>query len=151
MNLIQYINVFFLAKAITGIDAKQTTCCGIDGLMDDDRIYTCCGSGTGGKKFDKRFESCCFGRNYAELYSPVSHGCCNRKLIDMKRNKCVKTNRGDIKQAPLTLLDFLRLKITPDWLKCSKPSSGRNGMIPRSCDPPKFDWGAIYEDEYEAV
>ena len=140
-----------LALTITGIDAKHTKCCGLSGIMKDDRVSTCCGSGQLGKKFDKRFQSCCSGRNFAELYSEVSHKCCNRELIDVKKEKCIKTQSGIIKSAPLNLLDYLRMKVTPDWLKCSKPQSGRNGMIPAGCDPPKMDWADVYDDNAENI
>jgi len=85
--------------AITGIDGKNTKCCGLSAIKDDDRVNTCCGSGKIGKKFDKRFQSCCTGRYFAELFSAVTGACCKSEIIDIRINKCVKnTETGIIKK-----------------------------------------------------
>ena len=67
-------------------------------------------------------------------------------MIDIRKSKCVESPSGQSKKAPLNLLDYLRMKVTPDWLKCSKPQKGRQHTIPAYCDPPKLDWVALYDD-----
>jgi hypothetical protein len=81
----------------------------------------------------------------------VNAGCCNLKLYGTDTHKCVKTHLGpQIK--PMNYLDYIKKKLTPDWLKCSQSriSSKTGQPVSISCLTPNMDWADIYDD-YEII
>ena len=116
--------------------------------------------------FTHFLKECCHRRGLTQIIDPNLEQCCGKEVTVKRKQKCLKN--GELKKIenniennfqqgdhytsrPLTYLDLMLEGITPDWLKCSKARGTTQGVMPKSCEQPSFDWEALYDDDYDLI